>query len=60
MKFATRKEKIKVNEVVSTILFPLLSYLKEDEVDAVQTAIAILNDVEIESNEEHEESEVDE
>ena len=51
MKFATRKEQRKVNEVVSAILLPLISHLKEDEAEAVQTAIAILTDVEVESNE---------
>ena len=51
MKFATRKEQRKVNEVVSAILLPLISHLKEDESEAVQTAIAILTDVEVESNE---------
>lgn len=49
MKFATRKEQRKVNEVVSAILLPLLPHLKEDEANAVQTAIMILQKTEIES-----------
>ena len=48
MKFATRKEQRKVNEVVSAILLPLITHLKEDEAEAVQRAIEILNNVEIE------------
>jgi hypothetical protein len=48
MKFATRKEQRKVNEVIAAVLLPLISHLKEDEAEAVQTAIAILNDVEVE------------
>jgi hypothetical protein len=52
MKFASRKEQRKVNEVVAAILLPLVSHLKEDEAEAVQTAIAILNDTEVESREE--------
>lgn len=51
MKFTTRKEQRKVNEVVSAILLPLIPHLKEDEADAIQTAITILQDVEIESEE---------
>lgn len=50
MKFATRKEQRKVNEVVAAILLPLVSHLKEDEAEAVQTAIAILNDTEVEND----------
>lgn len=49
MKFATRKEQRKVNEVVSAILLPLLPHLKEDEADAVQTVIMMLQKTEIES-----------
>jgi hypothetical protein len=49
MKFASRKEQRKVNEVVAAILLPLVSHLKEDETEAIQTAIAILNDTEVES-----------
>lgn len=51
MKFATRKEQRKVNEVVSAIFLPLLPHLKEDEANAVQTAIMILQKTEIESEE---------
>lgn len=51
MKFSTRKEQRKVNEVVSAILLPLLPHLKEDEENAVQTAIMILQETEIESEE---------
>jgi hypothetical protein len=51
MKFATRKEQREVNEVVSAILLPLLPHLKEDEANSVQTAIMILQETEIESEE---------
>ena len=49
--FTTRKEQRKVNEVVSAILLPLIPHLKEDEADAVQIAITILQEVEVESEE---------
>ena len=49
MKFATRKEQRKVTETMVAILCPLMSHLKEDEADAVRTAIAILQEVEVES-----------
>ena len=51
MKFATRKEQRKAIETINTILLPLIPHLKEDEADAVQTAITILQDVEVESEE---------
>lgn len=51
MKFTTRKEQRIVNEVVSAILLPLIPHLKEDEANAVQTAIRILQGVEVESKE---------
>lgn len=49
MKFATRKEQRKVTETINAILCPLIPHLKEDEADSVQTAITILQDVEVES-----------
>lgn len=49
MKFTTRKEQRKVTETIVAILCPLIPHLKEDEAEAVQTAIAILNDIEVES-----------
>jgi hypothetical protein len=52
MKFTTRKEQRKVTEVVSAILLPLLPHLKEDEADAVRTAIMILQKTEIEGEDE--------
>lgn len=52
MKFATRKEQRKVIETINAILLPLIPHLKEDEADAVQTAITILQDIEVESEEE--------
>lgn len=51
MKFATRKEQRKVIETINAILLTLIPHLKEDEADAVQTAITILQDVEVESGE---------
>lgn len=49
MKFATRKEQRKVNEIVSAILLPLVPHLKKEEATAVQIAIRILQETEIES-----------
>lgn len=49
MKFATRKEQRKVIETINAILLPLIPHLKEDEANAVQTAMAVLQDVEVES-----------
>ncbi|MEE3344511.1 MAG: hypothetical protein VZS44_10495 [Bacilli bacterium] len=57
MKFTTRKEQRIVNEVVSAILLPLIPHLKEDEANAVQTAIRILQGVEVESKENGSDSE---
>lgn len=48
-KFATRDEQRKVTETIDAIILPLLPHLKKDEADAVQTAIAILKEVEVES-----------
>lgn len=52
MKFATRKEQRKVTEIINAILLPLIPHLKEDEANAVQIAITILQEVEIESDKE--------
>lgn len=49
MKFVTRKEQRKVIETIYAILYPLIPHLREDEADAVQTAITILQEVEVES-----------
>lgn len=49
MKFATRKEQRQIIETINAILLPLIPHLKKDEADAVQTAITILQDVEVES-----------
>lgn len=49
MKFATRKEQRKVTETINAIILPLIPHLKKDEADAVQTAITILQEVELES-----------
>ena len=49
MKFTTRKEQRKVIETINAIFLPLIPHLKEDEANAVQTAITILQDVEVES-----------
>lgn len=52
MKFTTRKEQRKVNEVVAAILLPLLPHLKEDEAEAALTGLTILQNVKVESEEE--------
>jgi len=52
MKFTTRKEQRKVTETINAILCPLIPHLREDEADAVQTALTILQEIEIESEEE--------
>lgn len=51
MKFTTRKEQRKVVETIVAILSPLIPHLKKDEADAVQTAMTILQEVEVESEE---------
>ena len=52
MKFTTRKEQRQVIETINAIILPLIPHLKEDEAKAVQTAIRILQGVEVESEEE--------
>lgn len=47
MKFNSRKEQRHVIETVSAILLSLIPHLKDDEAEAVRTAIRILQETEV-------------